>query len=184
MVIKCADLPPCPVAQAITVHDRQRAHRVWLNEEYAAAATGCRSIWWRPNIRLQSTADEMVHPAITDSWKYRNANVTWSTEPKIETNLPRSSWFCTRSWTAAIRWTCPRSTARVSSTVCRRSCRTAPTGRRCCRKAHCLVIFSWFYRNDSKAEKKKTYMNHSLWHVLVSVRYVSGSEPRGDRTEH
>lgn len=50
----------------------------------------------------------------------------------FRTHSPCSSWFCTLSWTTSIRWTCPRNMAQASSTVCRRFCRIAPTGRQCC----------------------------------------------------
>lgn len=51
---------------------------------------------------------------------------------------PRSSWFCTRSWTTSSQQSCPRSTVRASSTVYRRFCRTAPADRRCCRQTNAL----------------------------------------------
>lgn len=81
-------LPPCPVAQAITVHDKQRAQRVWLSEEYAAAAIGCSSTWCRPNMRLHSMAEDTVHPAMTVSWKEKRTHT--SVRPESEWTSPRN----------------------------------------------------------------------------------------------
>lgn len=62
-------LPPYPVVQATTIHDKPRAQAEWLRALYIAPAMGDRFTSYKPYTSDNKHAEHANHPTITVNYK-------------------------------------------------------------------------------------------------------------------